>query len=168
MLNLTFISKQNTRGAALVELVISLAFLVPLLLLTIEFSHALYEYQTIVKQVRSGARYLTTQPLAVPGLSPQPYWVKATCLISLSTLNCTDVSAKPVLHKLTGSMIKISDSQVNNPADKLFAQPTDLNQSDSTTVNLIKVSVEGYVHQFLKGMPSISFPPIVVIMRQQS
>lgn len=162
--------RKSSLGVAFIELVISLIFLIPLLLLTIEFSHALYEYQTIVKQVRAGARYLTTQPLAVSGVAEgqQPYWVKASCLIRISTLNCNDVTAKPVLTKLNTSMIKINDSQVGSTQEKLYAQPTDPGQADSTTINLVKVSVVGYLHQFLKGMPEIEFPAITVIMRQSS
>ena len=166
MYSLNRILNRKNRGVALVELGISLLFLVPLLLLTIELSHAFYEDQTLVKQVRAGARYLTTQPVAIVGASLQPYWVKASCLVRLSTLDCFDPNAKPVLQNLQSSMIRISDSQVNDPTEKLFAQPTDFGQTDSTTINLVKVSVEGYAHQFFKGMPSINFPPIVTVMRQ--
>lgn len=168
----------KSNGVALIELLISLMFLVPLLLVTVEMSHALYEYQTLVKQVRAGARFLTTQPTANHSLSIQPHWVKAKCLVRLSTLNCSDPNATPILSNLTDAMILISDSQCrdstcsdlpsNFPNPNLFAVQTDSSSLYSTTVNLIKVSVEGYRHNFISGMPTISFPPVSLIMRQSS
>lgn len=52
---------KKQKGTALVEFALVLPLLLILTLITTEFSRALYQYNTIVKSVRDGARYLSTQ-----------------------------------------------------------------------------------------------------------
>ena len=47
------------QGAALIELALSIPFMIMLSMIVIEFGRALYEYNTVTKSVRDAARYLS-------------------------------------------------------------------------------------------------------------
>lgn len=49
------------QGAALIELALSIPFMIMLSMIVIEFGRALYEYNTVTKSVRDAVRYLSTQ-----------------------------------------------------------------------------------------------------------
>ncbi len=49
------------QGAALIELALSIPFMIMLSMIVIEFGRALYEYNTVTKSVRNAVRYLSTQ-----------------------------------------------------------------------------------------------------------
>lgn len=49
------------QGAALIELALSIPFMIMLSMIVIEFGRALYEYNTVTKSVRDAVRYLSVQ-----------------------------------------------------------------------------------------------------------
>ena len=155
----------GTRGVVFVELAIVLLFLVPLLILTVDLSYALYEYQTLVKQARAGARYLSVQPPGDVTYSGQALsqHAKASCIVRTSTLDCSHSPLLPQLSKT--SLVSIRDSSTDS---SLKAQSTSVAGTSqlATTVNLVEVRIDGYVHQLFKGLTSISFGPVISVMRQ--
>ena len=52
--------QHQQQGAALIELALSIPFMIMLSMIVIEFGRALYEYNTVTKSVRDAARYLST------------------------------------------------------------------------------------------------------------
>lgn len=161
------LNRQISKGIVFVELAIVLLVLIPLLLLTIDVSYALYEYQTLVKQVRAGARYLTVQPpgdVTYTGQSLSQH-AKASCIVRTSSLDC---SHAPLLPQLSNaSLVSVRDS-VSDPALKnQTTQPAGTSQL-ATTVNMVEVRIDGYVHQLFSGLTTIRFGPIVSVMRQMN
>ena len=53
--------RSRTRGTAAIELALMMPILLLLTLVTTEFGRAIIEYNTVVKSVRSAARYLATR-----------------------------------------------------------------------------------------------------------
>ncbi|UUE94809.1 TadE/TadG family type IV pilus assembly protein [Comamonas thiooxydans] len=51
--------QHQQQGAALIELALSIPFMIMLSMIVIEFGRALYEYNTVTKSVRDAARYLS-------------------------------------------------------------------------------------------------------------
>lgn len=49
------------QGAALIELALSIPFMIMLSMIVIEFGRALYEYNTVTKSVRDSVRHLSTK-----------------------------------------------------------------------------------------------------------
>lgn len=159
--------RHQASGVVFIELAAVLLFLIPLLLLTVDVSYALYEYQTIVKQVRAGARFLTVQPPGDITYSGQALsqHAKASCIVRTSTLDCSHPALLPQL--ANASMVSIRDS-VSDPALKTQStQPAGTSQL-ATTVNLVEVRVDGYVHQLFKGLTTINFGPVSSTMRQMN
>lgn len=153
------------RGVIFVELALVLLLLVPLLLLTVDLSYALYEYQTLVKQTRAGARYLSVQPPGDVTYIGQvmSQHAKASCIVRTSTLDC---SHPPLLPQLANaSLVVISDS-VSTPGLKAQSTATAGTAQYATTVNLVEVRINGYVHQLFKGMTNIPFGSVATVMRQ--
>ncbi|BDR08816.1 MULTISPECIES: TadE/TadG family type IV pilus assembly protein [Comamonas] len=53
--------QHQQQGAALIELALSIPFMIMLSMIVIEFGRALYEYNTVTKSVRDAVRYLSVQ-----------------------------------------------------------------------------------------------------------
>ena len=53
--------KRSHRGAAMIEFVLMLPFLLLLTIITTEFGRAMYQYNTLAKSVRDASRYLSMQ-----------------------------------------------------------------------------------------------------------
>ena len=53
--------QHRQQGAALIELALSIPFMIMLSMIVIEFGRALYEYNTVTKSVRDAVRYLSVQ-----------------------------------------------------------------------------------------------------------
>lgn len=51
--------QHQQQGAALIELALSIPFMIMLSMIVIEFGRALYEYNTVTKSVRDAVRYLS-------------------------------------------------------------------------------------------------------------
>lgn len=54
------------KGAALIELALTIPFMIILSMIVIEFGRAMYEYNTVTKSVRDTVRYLTVQLPPMP------------------------------------------------------------------------------------------------------
>lgn len=163
---LTLPRTQN--GAAVVEFAI---LLIPLLILgfgTFEYGRALYQYNALVKSVRSAARILSEHSPSDPGYTT--YLEEARCLSVFGTTNCAQ-GDKALATGLTKSNIKICD-RVN------WSDCTGSAQSDykdvSTgfgNINLVAVRVTGYRYSMM-GLPfmtndhELNFGPIEAVMRQ--
>lgn len=159
--------RRQSRGIVFVELAMVLLVLVPLLLLTIDLSYALYEYQTLAKQVRAGARYLTVQPpgdITYAGQALSQH-AKASCIVRTSSLDCSHAALLPQLEN--GALVSIRDS-VSDPALKNQSTLPAGTSQLATTVNMVEVRIEGYVHHLFSGLTTINFGPIVSVMRQMN
>ncbi|MEN2429859.1 TadE/TadG family type IV pilus assembly protein [Comamonas sp. F1-6] len=53
--------QHRQQGAALIELALSIPFMIMLSMIVIEFGRALYEYNTVTKSVRDAVRYLSAK-----------------------------------------------------------------------------------------------------------
>jgi len=161
---------QPQRGAIFVELALVLLVLIPLLLLTVDLSYALYEYQTLVKQTRAGARYLTVQPpgdITYAGQALSQH-AKASCLVRYANLFC---SGSPLLPQLANAaLVTISDSSssasLKAQSTYVAGPPATGTTQLSTTVNLVEVKITGYVHHLFSGLTTIPFGTISTVMRQ--
>lgn len=158
--------RQN--GAAAVEFAI---LLIPLLILgfgTFEYGRALYQYNALVKSVRSAARILSEHSPSDAAYTA--HLEEARCLSVFGTTNCAQGS-QALAAGLTKSNIKICD-RVN------WSDCTGTAQSDYKDVptgfgniNLVAVRVTGYRYSML-GLPFIAndheldFGPIEAVMRQ--
>ena len=160
-------SRSLAKGIVFVELAIVLLVLVPLLLLTVDFSYALYEYQTLVKQVRAGARYLTVQPPGDVTYSGQALsqHAKASCIVRTSSLDCSHSVLLPQL--ANSSLVTIRDSVSDVSLKNQSTLPAGSSQL-ATTVNMVEVRIDGYVHRLFSGLTTIHFGPIVSVMRQMN
>lgn len=166
MINHRLIHK-HSKGIVFVELAIVLLVLIPLLLLTIDVSYALYEYQTLVKQVRAGARYLTVQPpgdVTYTGQALSQH-AKASCIVRTSSLDCSQPALLPQLSNTT--LVSIRDSVSDASLKNQSTQPAGTSQL-ATTVNMVEVRIDGYVHQLFSGLTTIQFGPIASVMRQMN
>lgn len=161
------LKQHPSKGIVFVELAIVLLVLIPLLLLTIDISYALYEYQTLVKQVRAGARYLTVQPpgdMTYTGQALSQH-AKASCIVRTSSLDCSQAALLPQLSNT--SLVSIRDSVSDATLKNQTTQPAGTSQL-ATTVNMVEVRIDGYVHQLFSGLTTIRFGPIVSVMRQMN
>jgi Flp pilus assembly protein TadG len=164
-------SGRSQRGVAAIELAI---LIVPLLLMLFgvtEYGRAIYQYNTLAKSVRDATRYLSTvdagdKPDIVNGGSS--VYANAKCLAVHGNYNC---SGNPLVPGLTTAMVSICDAS-NCPDHNGQG-------AGSVTVNLVTVTIQGYVFYPLPfnlsyygetvGLPStITFDPIRNTMRQAS
>ena len=158
------------RGVATVEFSI---LIVPLLLLLFgvtEYGRAIYQYNTLVKSVRSAARYLST-------VQAGSGYAAARCLAVYGTTNC---SGSPLAPGLTTNMVTICDASIAS------CQATHLSQhTGHGTINLVTVTIndpnlpdnqkfkfDSVFHFTLfgrtLGAPNITYDPISNTMRQAS
>jgi len=102
------------RGSAVVELAIVMPVLLLILLGTAEFGRALFQYNTLTKAVRDGARYLSQNSLnGTTGV------VDITPTVDTETKNLVVYGVKggaalPLLPGLTTSDVAIIDAGANN------------------------------------------------------
>ncbi len=158
-------------GAVLVELALLLPILLFLTLASVEFSQAIAAYKVIVNQVRSAARYLSTE-------APGTGYTQAACLLT----NGNPSSAKPcsgslLLPGFSAGSFSVTVADAVNAAATHSAQRTsaDLTVTSATTINLVTVTASGYQHPlyfagFLSGVvgnaTALTFGPISMTMRQ--
>ena len=91
------------QGAALIELALSIPFMIMLSMIVIEFGRALYEYNTATKSVRDAVRYLSAQaPNTLPN-APCP-----TAAQNLVVYGTTTAGSKPLVPGLKVSAVSCS------------------------------------------------------------
>lgn len=149
------------RGVALIELALMVPVLLMLLLAIVDFSPALFQYDTLLKATRSAARYLSTQ---APGdAAAQDV---AACLAVYGSPTC---AGTPLAPGLSTSMVVICDS--TGAAGCSGEGPFTL----AGGIQLVEVKIVGFGFQpavsFTAwgdtfGLPPLTFAPIATVMRQ--
>jgi Flp pilus assembly protein TadG len=150
---------RRQRGTAAIELAILATVLVPLTLGVTELGRAMYEYNSLTKATRDGARYLSSQ-----GPNDATDIGIAKCLVVYGTQDC---SGTVLLPGLTTAMVAVCDS--------VSCAGTHANQATgSGVINMVTVTVSGYtftpvlplpVFTNLDG-PTITFSDVSTTMRQ--
>ncbi len=145
-------SLYRQRGVAAVEMGIVLIPLVTLLFGITEFGRAFYQYNTLAKATRDGARYLSQQG---PGDATEIGIAK--CLVVYGNQDCT---GSPLVPGLTTAQVSVCDSTT--------CPSTHWQQGVSPPINLVTVTVTGYA--FFSAVPfvvpNITFNDISTTMRQ--
>lgn len=141
-------------GAVLVELAL---LLLPLLILVFgitEFGRAVYQYNTLAKGVRDGARFLSQ---FAPG--DDAGILAARSLVVCGRTACGD--APPLVPGMKLDHVRVLD-RISDP-DKHDLQPT-----GRGTVNLVRVEVSGFTFRSLAPafVPDQPFGPIHATMVQ--
>ena len=171
MRHLSRIHTCRQRGVASVEFAL---FLVPLLMIAfgaLEYGRLLYQYDTVVKSVRSATR-LIAQRNPDDQSSYTAALSEARCLAVYGVPQCTQTQ-EPLVPGLALSHVKICDrSSVTECAGlSLNDVKSVATGSDTGTLNLVVVRITGYQFSFL-GLPftgagsSLVFQPIQSVMRQ--
>jgi Flp pilus assembly protein TadG len=145
-------------GAAAVELGLLLVPLVTLVFGVAEYGRAMYQYNTLAKAVRSGARYLSEYQAG-----------EATAiqagrnLVLCGKTDCT--GEQPLVPGLTLGNVTVADAANDST---LKAQSISANGVTVGVTNLVRVSVTGFqfapVASFI--VPPITFDSISVTMTQ--
>lgn len=141
------------RGVASVEFTILMAFLyIPLLLGTVEIARVFYQYNTLAKSVREGAKYISLTSATAPDYNIEVGYAK--CLAAFGNIGCT---GSPIVPLLTTAKITITTSNAGSPG--------------TVAIKLVTVTVAGYqlgyVSNFFSG-GSKAFNDISATMRQKT
>lgn len=120
-------------GAALIELALTIPFMILLSMIVIEFGRALYEYNTVTKSVRDAVRYLTVQLPPAPTSCPQAatnlvqYGSTSSSNLSLlapglasATINCTWQTSGTYPQVSTTVTITVSGYRFKSMVSKVF------------------------------------------------
>ena len=165
----TFCRRQRQcceRGTVAVEFAM---LLLPMLLLVfgvVEYGRVIYQYNTLVKSVRSAVRLMSVYS---PGdTSYSTTTTRARCLAVYGTMDC---SGSPLAPHLSTAQVYICDRN-NCSACAGTSQSSYRNvATGSGTINLVEVRISGYVFTFI-GLPlvvtspTIMLGPIRAVMRQ--
>jgi hypothetical protein len=171
MRHLSHIHPYRQRGVASVEFAL---FLVPLLMIAfgaLEYGRLLYQYDTVVKSVRSATR-LIAQRNPDDQSSYTAALSEARCLAVYGVPQCTQTQ-EPLVPGLALSHVKICDRSSVTECNGLSLNDVKsvATGSDTGTLNLVVVRITGYQFSFL-GLPftgagsSLVFQPIQSVMRQ--
>lgn len=131
------------QGAAAIEFALLLVILIPLAFGITELGRAFYQYNTLVKATRDGARVLAAGGSTNVG--------KARCLTVYGTPDCT---GEPLLKGLTTGLVQVAyDQQATNGA---------------VTIKVASVTIDKF--EFTSLVPyvidDITFGPVSTTMRQ--
>lgn len=146
---------KHQRGVAAVELGLLMVVLVPLTFGITEYGRAMYQYNTLVKNVRDATRYLSEQ---APGTAN----AAAKCIAVYGNTGCT---APALIPGLTTAMVDVCDSLDST----LCPGVTHLNvATGSGNVNLVTVKIKNYPFTSLVPVyaPSFTIENISATMRQ--
>jgi len=169
MMQMRLLSQRHPRqrGVAAVEFAM---LLVPMLILgfgIVEYGRAVYQYNTIVKSVRSAVRVLSQQSPDDSGYAARIS--QAKCLAVFGNESC---SGKALASGLTVSNIKVCDRVGSSECGDLTQNDFKNVATGQGTINLVMVRVSGYQFAFL-GLPfvstvsSLNFGPVQAVMRQR-
>jgi len=163
-------------GAAIIELALVATALLTLLLGIIEIGRGIAQYNLLVDQVETAARYLATRP---PGSGSDD----ARCLVVYGTIaaGCpatAPAGLQPVLAGLTASMVSVTDGSTSDALLRACSGTCSSDTLDAPGVrmNLVQVSVSGYPFSVVTGeiggllfgpnSASFTFPTISSTQRQ--
>lgn len=156
MMSRKFSSRMLQRGVAAVEAAFLLIPLIILLLGIAELGRVFYQYNTIAKATRDGARYLSM-------MAPGTGHAAATCLVVTGSQSPCD-GLPPLVEGLAASHVSICDAttcaatHANVPADG----------NGVPVMNLVTVTVSGYSspNYVPVPLPLFDFEAISATMRQ--
>lgn len=135
-------------GAIAVEFGLVLVFLVPMVIGTVEFGRALYAYDTLVKSVRSAARYLATGDPADPARQLEARCIVVTGSPAAAGGACSDSA---LLDGLTIGMVTILERSTSNAVRGIA--------TGTGNLDVLSVSVSGYP---LSTLGSAIFPHLTL------
>jgi Flp pilus assembly protein TadG len=146
---------KNQSGVAAVEMALLLG---PLLLLAFgvtELGRAVYQYNTLAKAVRDGARYLSQYE---PGNAERA--AQARSLVVCGAIVCS-ADRKPLVSGMTSSYVQVHD-RISDPG--LY----NLQSTGRGALNLVRVEVRGFTFRSLipSFIPDVQFSPIHTTMVQ--
>jgi len=154
----TMSSKTKQQGVALIELAIIITVLITITFGITEFGRAIYQYNTLAKAVRDGARFLAVRDPAAPASISG-----VQCMVVHGNPGCTGPALVP---GLTSSMVSVCHAM--DPA----CAATHQSQGASPVINLVTVTIGGanapFTFQSLVTfvVPNIQFGAISATMRQ--
>jgi len=141
------------RGVATIEAAFLLIPLIILLLGIAELARVFYQYNTIAKATRDGARYLSM-------MAPGTGHATARCLVVTGSASC---AGSPLVEGLDVAQVSICDA-TTCPASHANVEA----DGDVPVMNLVTVTVTGYRSaNFVQVvLPFFDFEPISTTMRQ--
>jgi hypothetical protein len=141
------------RGVATIEAAFLLIPLIILLLGIAELGRVFYQYNTIAKATRDGARYLSM-------MAPGTGHATARCLVVTGSASC---AGSPLVEGLDVAQVSICDA-TTCPATHANVEA----DGDVPVMNLVTVTVTGYRSaNFVQVvLPFFDFEPISTTMRQ--
>ena len=149
---------RRQQGVAAVELGLLLIPLITLIFGVSEYARAMYQYNTLAKSARAGARYLSQYQAGNAAAI-----AVAKCLVVHGNTAC---NGAPVAPGLTSAMVVVADASTDNT---LKLQPVTASGLTVGVTNLVRVRVTGYqvvpVVTFVMTS-AITFDPIAVTMTQ--
>ena len=154
----TMSSKTKQQGVALIELAIIITVLITITFGITEFGRAIYQYNTLAKAVRDGARFRAVRDPAAPASISG-----VQCMVVHGNPGCTGPALVP---GLTSSMVSVCHAM--DPA----CAATHQSQGASPVINLVTVTIGGanapFTFQSLVTfvVPNIQFGAISATMRQ--
>ena len=153
MMRSNFSSRMLQRGVATIEAAFLLIPLIILLLGIAELGRVFYQYNTIAKATRDGARYLSM-------MAPGTGHAAAKCLVVTGSASC---AGSPLVEGLDVAQVSICDA-TTCPATHANVEA----DGDVPVMNLVTVTVTGYRSaNFVQVvLPFFDFEPISTTMRQ--
>lgn len=148
------------KGVAAVELALLLIPLVLLVFGITELGRAIYQYNTIVKGVRDGTRYLTQYE---PGNSSRIEEAKSLVVFGIISSNCNQITLVPLVPGLKCEMVTVKDRLTSTDKAAYDHQKT-----GKGVVNLVGVEVNGFGFSSLAPffISNFTFDPIQTTMVQ--
>ena len=149
---------RKQRGAALVELAVSIMVLIVMVGGMTEYGRAIILYDTLAKSARNAARFLAVRDPAAPGAITD-----AKCMAVYGNPDC---SGSPLATNLTTAMVSVCYA-----ADPACAA-THQSQGTAPVINLVSITIGGNGNPYAFTsvipfiVPSFNFGAINVTMRQ--
>lgn len=167
--------RRRQRGVAAVEFALVLLPLVLIAFGAAEYGRAIYQYNTLVKSVRTAVRMLSQFDPGQTGYrSPLPNQTttqveRAKCLAVYGNETCEGTALAP---SLTLANVQVCDR--NNSTECPDASATNFSSVNTGegTVDLVLVRISGYAYPFIglplvTSSPTLTFSNIEAVMRQK-